>query len=109
MTVITGSRVLQAKRSNQFPYENRQGILRNKVIFMLNIRDYLEDIHHILSVQSPAQFKMFIYRYMPNDPRAQYLLSLDRNELKLYVNRLKKQMLPWIEESLEIMSDDPLH
>lgn len=76
---------------------------------MLDIRNYLEDIQHVLSVQSPAQFKMFLYRYMEDDPRTQLLLKLNRPELKLYMARLKKEMLPWIEESLEIMSDDPLH
>lgn len=73
---------------------------------MLNIREYLEDIQHILSQQSPAQFKMFMYRYMDGDPRVEQLLKLDRPLLKLYLARLKKEMLPRINEYLEIMDDD---
>ncbi len=76
---------------------------------MLNIREYLEDIRHVLDLQSPAQFKMFIYHYMANDPRVAPLLDMNRSEIKLYMQQLRKELLPVIDEYLELMEEDLMH
>jgi len=76
---------------------------------MLNVRIYLEDIKHIIHANSTAQLKMFVFRYMAEDPNLERLLNLDRATLKLYLYYLRKEVLPIIEEHLSDMSNDPLH
>jgi len=76
---------------------------------MLDVRNYLEDIHHIISINSPAQLKMFVFRHMDEDPNLRFLLEADRATLKLYLYYLKKDILPFIEEHLNNMTDDPIH
>lgn len=76
---------------------------------MINVRTYLRDIHHVICANSPAQLKMFAYRYMAENPDLQLILYLDRSALKLYLYYLKKDVLPVIKEHLNEMSEDPLH
>lgn len=76
---------------------------------MLNVRNYLEDIHHVISANSPAQLKMFAYRYKADNPGLQLILHLDREALKLYLYLLKKDVLPLIKQHLNEMSEDTMH
>jgi len=76
---------------------------------MLDIRNYLKDIHHVIRANSPAQLKMFAYRYMAENPDLKFLLKMDRATLKLYLNHLKKDVLPLVIDHLDEMTDDPMH
>ncbi len=76
---------------------------------MQSIRTYLEDIRYVINANSPAQLKMFIFRYKRQDPNLQVLLNLDRRALKLYLYYLKKEVLPLIEKHLECCSDEVFH
>lgn len=72
---------------------------------MLNIRNYLEDIKYVINTNSPAQLKMFAFRYQQDAPHLKSLLELDRSALKLYLHYMKKEVLPQIEEHLDDMDD----
>lgn len=76
---------------------------------MLNVKNYLEEIRHVIQANSAAQLKMFVLRYVKDDPKLHMLLNLNKKELKLYLIYLKKEILPLIEEELSDMSDDPFH
>lgn len=76
---------------------------------MLNIRNYLEDMRHVIHYNSPAHLKMFAFRYMAEDPNLQIILSLDRVSLKLYLYYLKTEVLPLIDKHLENMADEPVN
>ena len=76
---------------------------------MLNIRNYLEDIRSIINARSPAQLKMFAFRYKEDAPHLECLIGLDRSALRLYLQYMKKEVLPQIEEHLNDMDDDIKH
>ena len=74
-----------------------------------DVKTYLEDIRHIIHINSPAQLKMFAMRHKDKDPNLGLLLDFDRATLKLYLYYLRKHVLPFIEEQLNYITDDPIH
>lgn len=73
---------------------------------MEHVKQYLEDICHIINANSPAQLKMFVLRHLDNHPGLRPLLSLDRTELKLFLYYLRIEVLPKIKRDLNDISDD---
>lgn len=74
---------------------------------MLDVRNYLEEIKHIIKANSPAQLKMFVLRHVNEHPGLQPILQLNRVEMKIFLHYLKERVLPKIEEELNEMTNDP--